>query len=156
MQILAWHCDGTVNAWPVHTTTNICLSPDVTRKQRRRRRMRQARREKLFHSANRLRPLTLVNNSQRLFQINPEQRVILAHGEVADIGHFNVDPTLDASRGVFSDFGWRQIIVASGHHDHRALSAIDMFELITQIMIDGVEVKVALEGFRALSIVVPG
>ena len=80
---------------------------------------------------------------------------MLAHGEIADIGHFNVDPTLDASRGVFSDFGWRQIIVASRHHHDRALSAIDLFELFAQIMIDGVEVKVALEGFRALSIVVP-
>ena len=75
---------------------------------------------------------------------------------MADIGHFNVDPSLDASRGVFSDFGWRLIIVASGHHHDRAFSAIDLFALFAQIMIDGVEVKVALEGSRASSIVVPG
>ena len=65
-------------------------------------------------------------------------------------------PFLICGGGAGAVLGSGEVVVVAGQHHHRALVAVDLAELVAQVVVDRVEVQVALERLGALGVVEPG
>src|SRR5690606_36627241 len=81
---------------------------------------------------------------QGLEQVAAEDRVVLAHGEVADLIHLDEGGVADAVGGAGAVVRGGQVVVLAGEHDDGAAVAVDVLQVLPQVVVDGVDVQVAL------------
>ena len=87
----------------------------------------------------------LLQHFKCLQQVGAEDGMVLAHREVADLLHLDELTTLDLLRRPGTVLGGGEVVVVTGQHHHRALIAVDVGQLVAQVVVDGVEVQIALE-----------